>query len=283
MNYGEQIGFVVEGKLGWVKELCRIERPFIAAFQETKCHLVSDQWVELLWGNNNFGYIQKEVVGNSGGLLLIWDTCCIEVVDAMGNEFFLAIRGKWKSSGQESFIVNIYGPHDDCSKKAMLDSLENLLSANDSAWLLCGDFNEVRVRSDRLNCKFLQYRATRFNMFISNNCLIEIPISGRQFTRVSEDGSKFSKLDRFLVTENFLNLWEDLSIIALDRKLSDHCPLVLRDKIIDYGPKPFKVFDAWLDHDGVDQIIYEAWVVPVRGYRKDCNFQDKLKKCENQS
>ncbi|XP_071740797.1 uncharacterized protein [Rutidosis leptorrhynchoides] len=270
-------GFAVEGKFGWVKELCVSERPFFAAFQETKCRVLSDQWVETLWGNNNFGYIQKEVVGNSGGLLLVWDTSCFEALDAMGNEFFLAVRGKWKSSGQESFIVNVYGPHDDKGKKLMLESLGNLLGANDAAWLFCGDFNEVRDRNDRLNCEFLEYRANRFNRFIASNSLIEIPISGRHFTRISEDGTKLSKLDRFFVTEKFLNLWEDLSIIALDRKLSDHCPLVLRDKVIDYGLKPFKVFDAWFDKEDVGQVISEAWKLPVRGSKKDCNFRDRLK------
>ncbi|XP_071714280.1 uncharacterized protein [Rutidosis leptorrhynchoides] len=270
-------GFAVEGKFGWVKDICIFERPFVAAFQETRCKTVSDQWVENLWGNGNFGYIQKEVIGKSGGLLLIWDKGCFEVSNAMGNEFFLAIRGKWKSTGQESFIVNIYGPHDDEGKKLMLDSLDNILGANDSAWLLCGDFNEVRDKNDRLNSQFVQYRANRFNRFISSNKLIEIPISGRKFTRISDDGTKFSKLDRFFVMDKFLSLWDDLSIIALDRKLSDHVPLILRDKVIDYGPKPVKVFDVWFDKEEAGEVIVEAWSFPVRGLRKDCIFRDKLK------
>ncbi|XP_071704441.1 uncharacterized protein [Rutidosis leptorrhynchoides] len=85
----------------------------------------------------------------------------------------------------------------------------------------------------------------RFNDFINRNSLVEISISGRKFTRISDDGVKFSKLDRYLMSDDFIKLWEDLSIIALDRRLSDHCPLMLHDKAIDYGPKPFKVFDVW--------------------------------------
>ncbi|XP_071694889.1 uncharacterized protein [Rutidosis leptorrhynchoides] len=137
----------------------------------------------------------------------------------MANEFFLAIRGKWKASGQESFIVNVYGPHDDCRNK----------------------------------------------------------IIGKQYTRISDDGTKFSKLNRFLVTDKFLNLLDDLSIIALDRKLSEHCLLVLRDKIIDYGPKPFKVFDVWFNNEDVGQVISDAWVLPMSGQRNDCIFRAKLK------
>ncbi|XP_071738732.1 uncharacterized protein [Rutidosis leptorrhynchoides] len=62
-----------------------------------------------------------------------------------------------------------------------------------------------------------------------------------------------------------------------DRHLSDHCPLVLRDKLIDYGPKPFKVFDEWFNCDEIDKVIVDAWSQPIRGSKKDCNFRDRLK------
>ncbi|XP_071707911.1 uncharacterized protein [Rutidosis leptorrhynchoides] len=270
-------GFAVEGKFGWVRNLCVSERPDIAVFQETKCRFLSDWWVQSLWGKPDFGFIQKEVVGNSGGMLLIWDKGSFEAQDAFGNEFFQAIRGKWVHSGLESTIVDVYGLHNDADKIIMWESLSGLINNVDTAWLLCRDFNEVRVASDRLNSQFHAYRANRFNTFIRNNGLIEIPISGKRFTRISDDGVKLSKLDRFLVSDSFMKLWDDLSVIALDRRLSDHCPLILRDKIIDFGPKPFKIFDEWFSCEGIDNVINEAWSQPVTSTRRDCVFRDKLK------
>ncbi|XP_071735979.1 uncharacterized protein [Rutidosis leptorrhynchoides] len=76
-------------------------------------------------------------------------------------------------------------------------------------------------------------------------------------------------------------LWEDLSFIALDRRASDHCTLVLRDKIIDYGPKPFKVLDEWWNKEGVDKIIIDAWGKSVSSWKNDCSFRDKLKNVKN--
>ncbi|XP_071738836.1 uncharacterized protein [Rutidosis leptorrhynchoides] len=147
----------------------------------------------------------------------------------------------------------------------------------DSAWMLCGDFNEVRFQADRLNCVFHHSRATRFNDFIARNNLIEIPINGKKFTRVSDDGIKFSKLDRVLVNDKYLKLWKDLSVIALERMDSDHCPLLLRDQIIDFGLKPFKCFDEWLKNDGVEKVIQDAWSKSVTSSKKDRLFRDKLK------
>ncbi|XP_071738724.1 uncharacterized protein [Rutidosis leptorrhynchoides] len=270
-------GFGVEGKFGWVKGLCLNERPDIAVFQETKCRYLNEGWVHSLWGSGNCGYIQKEAVGYSGGLLIIWDNSRFMANNAVGNNFFIAIRGNWLGSGHESVIVNIYGPHNDAGKKELWRALDILLNDIDSPCILCGDFNEVRFQSDRLNCDFNQSRASRFNEFIDRNNLIDILINGKRFTRISDDGMKFSKLDRFLINEMFLKLWEDLSVMALDRRESDHCLLVLRDKYIDFGPKHFKVFDEWFNKEGVERVIVDAWVNNVRGSKKDCNFRDKLK------
>ncbi|XP_071686824.1 uncharacterized protein [Rutidosis leptorrhynchoides] len=275
-------GFGVEGKFGWVKVLCCAERLDVAVFQETKCRNLEDGWVQNLWGINHFGYAQREAIGNSGGMLVIWDSSRFTVNNAFGNSFFIAIRGVWIGSGVESLIVNIYGPHSDRDKKEMWLDLDKLLQGVDYPCVLCGDFNEVRLPSELLNCRFNKVRASRFNDFIDRNFLIEIPINGRRFTRISDNGLKFSKLDRFLVNEKFIELWDDLSIMILDRRESDHCPLILRDKRIDFGPKPFKVFDEWLNRDGIDRIIIEAWGKCVRSTRKDCVFRDKLKnvKCD---
>ncbi|XP_071727402.1 uncharacterized protein [Rutidosis leptorrhynchoides] len=274
-------GFGVKSKFGWVKGMCFNERPNVAAFQETKCKNLSFNWVCSLWGNCDFDFIQKDAIGNSGGLLFVWDTTSFVVESALVSDFFVAIRGKWCGSRHETVVANVYGPHTDSKKWEMWNTLDNVLQNIDSAWVICGDFNEVREQSDRLNCVFIQARADRFNNFIVSNSLIDIPINGKKFTRISDDGTKFSKLDRFLVNDNFIKLWKDLSVVALDRRESDHCPLVLRDKVIDFGPKLFKVFDEWLNKDDAIRIINEAWVKPIIGSRKDCMFRDRLKNVKN--
>ncbi|XP_071694260.1 uncharacterized protein [Rutidosis leptorrhynchoides] len=266
-----------KGKFGWVKGLISNENLDIAVFQETRCKKLDDAWVYSLWGSSDVGYIQKEVIGKSGGMLVIWDAKRFVVDSVGGNEFYLAIRGKWVGTGFESTIINVYGPHNDNDKNRMWEALDILLGNHDSGWVLCGDFNEVREQSDWLNCVFHQHCARRFNEFIVRNNLIEIPINGRKFTRVSDDGRKFSKLDRFLVSDAFINCKKDLSIMILDRKDSYHCPLILRDKFIDFGPKPFKVFDEWLHKEGIDRVIQDGWDKPTIGSRKDCCFRDKLK------
>ena len=80
-----------------------------------------------------------------------------------------------------------------------------------------------------------------------------------------------------MINDDFNNLWGNLAVIALDRKLSDHCPIVLKDVNLDFGPKPFRVFNVWLDEPDFYHVVEEAWKKEVRSYRPDCIFRDRLK------
>ncbi|XP_071727872.1 uncharacterized protein [Rutidosis leptorrhynchoides] len=141
----------------------------------------------------------------------------------------------------------------------MWASLENLIGHGDNTWVLCGDFNEVRDPSERLNSVYIERRASWFNKFIDKMQLIEGPMGGRSSRGFA------------------IMIWGDMSVLALERKISNHCPISLRDKVIDFGPKPIKVFDEWIDVEDVDQVINSAWIKKVGGWRLDCVFRLKLR------
>ncbi|XP_071705038.1 uncharacterized protein [Rutidosis leptorrhynchoides] len=76
---------------------------------------------------------------------------------------------------------------------------------------------------------------------------------------------------------DFNESWGDISATASDRNTSDHCPIVLNDKNIDFGPKTFKLFNLWLESKDVEKIITEAWNKEVFESKDDCKFRDKMK------
>ncbi|XP_071694342.1 uncharacterized protein [Rutidosis leptorrhynchoides] len=170
-----------EGKLNWVRKLCRVEKPDVIFIQETKLHTVDLRWIRRIWGNNNCNFIQKAMVGKSGGQLIIWDVNRYEATDPFVSNFFIGLRGKWKVSGECCNLINVYGPHKDANKKRLWEQLTNVLENCDSPWIIGGDFNEVREQDDRFNCNFIEYRARWFNKFIEENKLIDLPIGGRKY------------------------------------------------------------------------------------------------------
>ncbi|XP_071708666.1 uncharacterized protein [Rutidosis leptorrhynchoides] len=128
-----------DSKHGWLKSICRVEKPNFVVLQETKLHTVDLQPVHVLWGNQNYNFIPKEMVGKSGGQLIIWDTTAFDVTNSFISDFSIGIQGVWKSFGMEFNVVNVYGPHEDQNKHKFWDQLQNKILINTTkAWVVCG-------------------------------------------------------------------------------------------------------------------------------------------------
>ncbi|GKA16323.1 RNA-directed DNA polymerase, eukaryota, reverse transcriptase zinc-binding domain protein [Tanacetum coccineum] len=94
---------------------------------------------------------------------------------------------------------------------------------------------------------------------LSNTSLIDLPIGGHLYTWMNKAGTKLSKLDRFLISDEVLEIFLDISITALDRLWSDHTPILFHILKSAFGPIPFKLYNSWLSHDGFDDVIKAAW------------------------
>ncbi|GKB92522.1 RNA-directed DNA polymerase, eukaryota, reverse transcriptase zinc-binding domain protein, partial [Tanacetum coccineum] len=146
------------------------------------------------------------------------------------------------------------------SEKKMLWDYLTLVIANwKGGVVMMGDFNEVHKKEERFGSNFNVQRADAFNFFISNAGLEEVPSGGYSFTWCHKSASKMSKLDRFLISENLMNTYPNISAITLDRYLSDHRPILLRESKFDYGPIPFRFFNYWFEVEGFDKFVEETW------------------------
>ncbi|GJX22164.1 RNA-directed DNA polymerase, eukaryota [Tanacetum coccineum] len=101
--------------------------------------------------------------------------------------------------------------------------------------------------------------ANAFNYFISMARLVDLPLEGYSYTWSHKSASKMSKLDRFLISEGLLSVFPPLSAICLDRHLSDHRPILMRELDVDYGPTPFRIFHSWFSKSGFDKLVEEMW------------------------
>ncbi|KAK1414636.1 hypothetical protein QVD17_30385 [Tagetes erecta] len=110
-------------------------------------------------------------------------------------ENFLLVSGNLKGCNQKIHIVNVYAPQRLPKKKNVWDSLENLKLSTPSIWVLCGDFNAVRLQEERKNTIFHTGCARNFNDFIHNSGLLEYQMKGSKFTYARRSGAKMSKID----------------------------------------------------------------------------------------
>nr|GEW95390.1 RNA-directed DNA polymerase, eukaryota [Tanacetum cinerariifolium] len=136
---------------------------------------------------------------------------------------------------------------------------ENIIGRWNGDSIIMGDFNEVWNIDERHGSNFNPSCASRFDQFISNSGLIDVKLEGYSFTWSHPLASKMSKLDRFLVSKGILLAFPSTTAICLDRNLSDHRLILLREICTDFGPTPFRFYHSWFAFDGFDDMIKLTW------------------------
>lgn len=84
-----------KSKKEWVQELTNNNKLNFIAIQETKMEKVSHMDVKFMWGNSNYDFVFSESVGNSGGILCMWEESIFKKDYATISDSFVAIYGTW--------------------------------------------------------------------------------------------------------------------------------------------------------------------------------------------
>nr|GEV76179.1 RNA-directed DNA polymerase, eukaryota [Tanacetum cinerariifolium] len=160
---------------------------------------------------------------------------------------------------EESRSDNIVNLSDHNAKEMLWDYLTYEIGKWKGEVVIMGDFNKVRYKSDRFGSVFNVQGANVLNSFITNAGLEEVPLGGSSFTWCHKSATKMSKLDRFLISENLLNTCPNITAITLERYLSDHQLILLRESHFDYGPTPFRFSHHWIEMEGFSKVVEDAW------------------------
>ncbi|XP_022041079.1 uncharacterized protein LOC118492169 [Helianthus annuus] len=204
------------------------------------------------WGNKNFEFACVESSGHSGGMVWMWDPKVLKIEVVLKNRHFLLIRGSTVGSGDPINLLNVYAPQNTVAKRNLWDEISSVIDSSVGAWVLAGDFNSVSSAEERRHSKFKPVCANQFNEFIFNNGLLEYPMQGRRFTCVRDNGKKLSKLDRFLVCSEFFNKWPNACVRVIQCYKSDHSPILLELVDLNFGPRPFRIFNSWIEKAGFE-------------------------------
>nr|GEU68392.1 hypothetical protein [Tanacetum cinerariifolium] len=152
-----------------------------------------------VWGNNHFDFASTSARGMTGGIVCIWNDLVFKKSKILCNENYVDIE------------VNNW----------------------DVISVTMGDFNEVREAGERFGSFYNDRQADLFNNFISNASLIDVPLGGYKFTWTDKWGSKMNKIDRFLVSELFYETFPNISGVILEKAISDHRPILIKDYVVD--------------------------------------------------
>nr|GEZ68228.1 RNA-directed DNA polymerase, eukaryota [Tanacetum cinerariifolium] len=145
--------------------------------------------------------VGKAMVGNSCGILCVWEATVFKKDYATILDNFVAIYGTWLPSNSKVLFVAIYAPQQVSRKRLLWDYVLTLIDRWNREVVVLGDFNDVRNIDERRGSGFNPTSARVFDQFISALGLVDVKMEGYTFTWSHPSGSKMSKLDRFLVSE----------------------------------------------------------------------------------
>jgi hypothetical protein len=178
---------------------------------------------------------------------------------------FVGVCLEWGVSKSICFVVNIYAKCNFSDKRKMWhDLLMSKRGLWGGKWCVAGDFNSVSRREDRrgvndVSGSLVSAEMRQFGEFMEAMELEDLPLLGRRFTWYHPNGRSMSRIDRFIVSEEWLNDWGVCSLWVLPRDISDHCPLILKKDNLDWGPRPFRFNNYWLEHKDYKKVVEETW------------------------
>ncbi|XVE88638.1 hypothetical protein DITRI_Ditri19aG0085600 [Diplodiscus trichospermus] len=227
--------------------------------EETKLNIVNPRLPRWLWGKDNFVGEFVETVDNSGGLISCWkESFFSEKLKTVSQRYILVI-GTIKSVQFKYDFGNIYAPNDDGERLRFWEELTQILGNINVHWCQ-GDFNVVRCVEKKLGVSYNQVAMQQFSEFIDNLRLVDLPLLGGRYTWCNNRSEPtFCKFDRFLLDPKFLAKFPSLVQKTWPRSLSDHHPISLREEVMNWGPRPFKFFNFWMEEPGFKEMVKKGW------------------------
>ncbi|XP_058723105.1 uncharacterized protein LOC131594923 [Vicia villosa] len=177
----------------------------ICFIQETKLSLVDSSIVRELWGDDSVEWSFAEVTGASGGLITMWKKDLLKLIFSFKRQGFLGLC--MEKNGKLIYFVNVYAS---CDSKRRMESWKSLLDFKSNnvkgSWCIGGDFNSISSLDERVGKSGRSYRKemSEFNGFIEGMELVDVPTIGGKFTWLNSNGKVMSRIDRFLLSEDFI-------------------------------------------------------------------------------
>ncbi|GJU67635.1 hypothetical protein Tco_1253894 [Tanacetum coccineum] len=80
-----------------------------------------------MWGNYNFDFACSMARGRSGGLISMWDPNSFIKDDIWCDDAFIIVKGHWRNTVGDCYMINIYGPQDSLAKAILWNRIGDFM------------------------------------------------------------------------------------------------------------------------------------------------------------
>lgn len=221
-------------------------------------------------------WIWVESHGRSGGILVGCDSDVCQIVSSKTHTYSVNIFLHTRKDSCNWMLTVVYAPVVRHLKSEFWNELRQSRIGRTDKWVVCGDFNAIRARTEKSGSNFNIRLSGKFNDFVDDHHLLELKLHHKKFTWVS--GRNKALLDRFLVSLDWLDQYPHASVHHLSSYGSDHTPLVLDTGTQQNPSKQFKFDPEWLNNEEFVKLVIKWWQeLPLSNYRMGLSWHNKLK------
>lgn len=239
-------------------DMVRVKKPRILFLMET---FISTRKLEPIRVQLGFGnMLVIDAQGHRGSLALLWlDTVELEVLSYSNNHIDANVimdtgSPQWRFTG-------FYGLPERHRRRESWGLLRNLSTLSSLPWLIMGDFNDFFHQSEkRGRLAHREWLIAGFRNTVADCGLCDFPFTGNQFTWERSRGTPAmveEKLDRILVTETWLTMFEGAKVCSFVCPYSDHLPFMITPEGITNAPRRrrFCFDNMWLKETTCREIV----------------------------
>jgi hypothetical protein len=164
----------------------------------------------------------------------------------------------------------IYGDNKGMDRKLLWNNLVSMKAkVKNQPWMICGDFNVVKSLSEKWGSDKLNSYEIEFGQCLNTFEVLDLKFSGcfYTWTNKSEEPHFIArKHDRVLANKAWLSCFNKTIVEFHSGGISDHSLAIISiGKLQNFGPKPFKFFNYWLEHKGFLDWVKKGWDMQVDG------------------
>ncbi|KAJ4770731.1 DNAse I-like superfamily protein [Rhynchospora pubera] len=208
----------------------------------------------------NYEFFDVPARDTTGGLCMAWNgSVKVDILNSSLSYICARVTVKDKPPW---VILGVYGDPNHFHSRHIWETLTQLIRIHDKVCLL-GDFNEILDSSEKFGGSArIKQNTIEFQDFVFSAGLLDLGYKGPAYTWTnnrSVSNAIYQRLDRVLVTPNWLQLYPNAYVNHLPMIHSDHCPILLRIKKPPSRQREFRIENWWLKENGFQQTWVPKW------------------------
>ncbi|XP_060210641.1 uncharacterized protein LOC132637591 [Lycium barbarum] len=232
----------------------------IICLQETKLEGDIRDIVKQVWGGRWIKFAYLEASGTRGGIMMMWDCRSWKGEVLEIGSYTLTCKFEAQLQNFSCHITGVYAPNNYIERRTVWEEVGAVRELMEGPWAVCGDFNVARFISEKRNFRRRRRSMVEFSDFIEDMNLIDLQLEDGNYTWFKGDNQdRASRIDRFLISEEWDDSFSNIKQIPLQRLASDHIPLALEGGTWNRSKNYFKFENWWLGTTGFNDRVQEWW------------------------